>query len=212
VRWTTVEAPPPEFWPRVKESCHRHGALLIFDEIPSCLARTGALYACERFGTTPDILVIGKGLGGGIMPLAAILAPGPLDCAPNAALGHYTHEKSPVACAAGLATLEVIEEEKLIDRARELGRRGLERLGAMQSRYPVIRNVRGLGCYFGVEIGGDDPAGLAERLLYRCLAGGLSFKIGGGNVVTLCPPLTIPFEQLDEALSIFEDALSGLRT
>ena len=172
MRWTTVEAPPPEFWPRVKDSCRRHGALLIFDEIPSCLARTGALYACELFGTTPDILVIGKGLGGGIMPLAAILAPGRLDCAPDAALGHYTHEKSPVACAAGLATLEVIEEEKLIDRAKELGRRGLERLRAIASRHPVIRDVRGLGCYFGVEIGGDDPAGTAERLMYRCLEAG----------------------------------------
>ncbi|MBV9907605.1 MAG: aspartate aminotransferase family protein, partial [Hyphomicrobiales bacterium] len=199
MRWTTVEAPPPEFWPRVKDSCLRHGALLIFDEIPSCLARTGTLYACEQFGATPDILVIGKGLGGGIMPLAAVLAPSRLDCAPEAALGHYTHEKSPVACAAGLATLEVIEDEKLIERANALGRRGLERLRAMQSRHSVIRDVRGLGCYFGLEIGGDDPAGLAERLMYRCLKRGLSFKIGGGNVVTLCPPLTIPFEQFDEA-------------
>ena len=212
VRWTTVEAPPPEFWPRIKDSCHRHGALLIFDEIPSCLARTGSLYACELFGTTPDILVIGKGLGGGIMPLAAILAAGRLDRAPHAALGHYTHEKSPVACAAGLATLEVIKEEKLIDRARELGRRGLERLRAIQTNHSVIRDVRDLGCYFGVEIGGDDPAGLAERLLYRCLKLGLSFKIGGGNVVTLCPPLTIPFEQFDEALSIFDHAVSGLES
>ena len=108
--------------------------MLILDEIPSCLARTGALYACEHFGTTPDILVIGKGLGGGIMPLAAILAPGRLDCAPDAALGHYTHEKSPVACAAGLATLEVIEDEKLVDRAKELGRRGLEGLRAIHGR------------------------------------------------------------------------------
>ena len=176
------------------------------------MARTGALYVCELFRTTPDILVIGKGLGGGIMPLAAILAPGRLDCAPDAALGHYTHEKSPVACAAGLTTLEVIEEEKLIARAKELGRRGLERLGAIQIRHAVIRDVRGLGCYFGVEIGGDDSAGLAERLMYRCLQRGLSFKIGGGNVVTLCPPLTIPFEQFDEALSIFEGALSGLES
>ena len=72
MRWTTVEAPPPNFWPTVKEACHRNGALLIFDEIPSCLARIGTLYACEQFGATPDILVIGKGLGGGIMPLAAI--------------------------------------------------------------------------------------------------------------------------------------------
>ncbi len=146
------------------------------------------------------------------MPLAAILAPGRLDCAPDAALGHYTHEKSPVACAAGLATLGVIEEEKLIDRAKELGRRGLERLRSIRARHPIIRDVRGLGCYFGVEIGGDDPAGLAERLMYRCLDRGLSFKDGGGNVVTLCPPLTIPFEQFDAALSLFEDALSGLET
>jgi 4-aminobutyrate aminotransferase len=212
MRWTTVEAPPQEFWPQVKDSCRRHGALLIFDEIPSGLARTGALYACEFFGATPDILVIGKGLGGGIMPLAAILAASRLDCAPDAALGHYTHEKNPVACAAGLATLEVIEDEKLIDRANELGRRGLERLHAMQARHSMIRDVRGLGCYFGVEIGGDDPTEVAERLMYRCLKDGLSFKIGGGDVVTLCPPLTIPFEQFDEALSIFEDAVSGLES
>ena len=96
----------------------------------------------------------------------------------------------------------------MIDRAKELGRRGLERLRAMRERYPVIRDVRGLGCYFGVEIGGDDPAGTAERLMYRCLQRGLSFKIGGGNVVALCPPLPIPFQQFDEVFSIFENALA----
>src|SRR5271157_5707207 len=159
MRWTTVEAPSLEFWPRVRESCRRNGALMIFDEIPSCLGRTGTLYACEHFGATPDIVVIGKGLGGGIMPLAAIIAAARLDCVPEAALGHYTHEKSPVACAAALATLDVIEEEKLIDRARELGLRGFEQLNDMTARHPVIQNVRGLGCYFGVEIGGRDPAG-----------------------------------------------------
>jgi 4-aminobutyrate aminotransferase len=209
IRWTTVEAPPPDFWPRVKESCRGHGALLVFDEIPSGLGRTGALYACEQFGTVPDILVIGKGLGGGIMPLAAILTAARLDCAPEAALGHYTHEKSPVAAAAGLATLEAIEEEGLIDRANALGRRGLTRLQAIQARHTVIRDVRGLGAYFGVEIGGGDPAGLAERVLYESLARGLSFKIGGGTVITLCPPLTIPFEEFDEALTILEEALSA---
>jgi 4-aminobutyrate aminotransferase len=207
-RWTTVEAPPPGFWPQVKDSCARHGALLIFDEIPSCLARSGTLYAFEQFGATPDILIIGKGLGGGIMPFAAILAAASLDCAPEAALGHYTHEKSPVASAAALATLETIEEEKLIERAKELGCRGLERLREMKVRHSIVGDVRGLGCYFGVEIGGVDPAGLAERLMYRCLAAGLSFKIGGGNIVTLCPPLTIPLNEFDEALSILDRALS----
>ena len=213
MRWTTVEAPPPDFWPRVKDSCMRHGALLIFDEIPSGLGRSGTMYVCEQLGATPDILAIGKGLGGGIMPLAAILANDKLDCAPEAALGHYTHEKSPVASAAGLATLETIEREGLLERARKLGRIGMARLEAMKARHRAIRAIRGWGCYFGVEIDGADQHAanaLADRLLYRCLAGGLSFKLGGGNVVTLCPPLTIPEEQFDAAFAILDEALTDL--
>jgi 4-aminobutyrate aminotransferase len=207
LRWTTVTAPPPEFWPRVGDACARHGTLLVFDEIPSCLARSGTLYACERLGAAPDVLVIGKGLGGGIMPLAAMLARADLDCAPEAALGHYTHEKSPVACAAGLAALEAIDEENLIARARELEARGSERLAAMQARRPRIVDVRAFGAYFGVEIGGGDAAEFADRTMYACLARGLSFKIGGGRVITLCPPLTIALADFDSAFDILEAAL-----
>jgi 4-aminobutyrate aminotransferase len=104
---------------------------------------------------------------GGIMPLAAILAARRLDHTPEAALGHYAHEKSPVACAAALAMLDVIEEQELIARARRLGARSLERLCEMKSGHPVIHDMS-LGCYFGVEIGGHDPIGFADRLLYRC--------------------------------------------
>ncbi len=212
VRWTSVEAPPQNFWPRVRESRDRHGALLIFDEIPSCLARTGAMFACENFATTPDILVLGKGLGGGIMPMAAIIARGKLDCAPEAALGHYTHEKSPAGCAAALATLDVIEEEGLVARARELGRIGLERLEALKARHPIIHDVRGLGCYFGVELG--DEAGAANaranRILYASLEHGLSFKLGGGNVITLCPPLTIRLDQFHAAFDILEKSFDDV--
>jgi 4-aminobutyrate aminotransferase len=212
LRWTTVTAPPSDFWPRVADSCARHGALLIFDEIPSGLARTGAMYACQRLGATPDILVIGKGLGGGIMPLAAILAAGALDCAPDAALGHYTHEKSPVASSAALATLAAIEDEGLIARARDLEAHGLARLVAIRTKHAHIAEVRSFGAYFGVEIGGADAAEFADRLMYACLARGLSFKIGGGKVVTLCPPLTIGFDDFDAAfdrLAAAFDALSG---
>ncbi len=210
LRWTTVAAPPAEFWPRVRASCARHGALLIFDEIPSCLARSGAMYACQRLGATPDILVIGKGLGGGIMPLAAILAAGALDCAPDAALGHYTHEKSPVASAAALATLTAIDEEGLIARARSLEARGLARLVALQARRARIAEVRSFGAYFGVEIGGADAAAFADRLMYACLARGLSYKLGGGKVVTLCPPLTISLDDFDAAFDRLEAALDVL--
>jgi 4-aminobutyrate aminotransferase len=213
MRWTTVEPPPPGFWAKVRESCDRHGTLLIFDEVPSCLGRTGTMFACEQAGTAPDILVLGKGLGGGIMPMAAMVARADLDVVPDGALGHYTHEKSSVGCAAALATLDVIQEEGLLAAARELGARALDRLGLMARQEPRISGVRGMGLYLGVEIGrrGEREANaLAERLLYRCLEAGLSFKLGGGNVVTLCPPLTIPRPELDRALDIFDGAMSSL--
>jgi 4-aminobutyrate aminotransferase len=192
----------------VRESCARHGALLIFDEIPSCLARTGALFACENFDVAPDILVIGKGLGGGIMPMAAIVARADLDCAPQAALGHYTHEKSPLGCAAAIAALRVVAEDNLVQRARDLGAAGLARLEALRARHAAVGDVRGFGCYFGVEIGGPRAAAnqRAERLMYACLQRGLSFKIGGGNVITLCPPLTIPLDQFHAAFDILDEA------
>ena len=211
VRWTTVVAPPTDFWPRVRASCDRHGTLLIFDEIPSALGRTGAMFASEHFGCAPDILVIGKGLGGGIMPMAAMIARAELDVAPEAALGHFTHEKSPVGSAAALATLDVIEEEGLVGRAQRLGQHGLDRLAAMATA-PAVGEVRGLGLYFGVEIAGDgnEAAVRAEAILYACLDRGLSFKIGGGKVLTLCPPLTIGEDQLDRAFGILEAAVASV--
>ena len=213
MRWTTVEPPPPGFWPRVRESCTHHGTLLIFDEIPSGFARTGTMFACEQAGAVPDILVLGKGLGGGIMPMAAMVAHPRLDCAPQAALGHYTHEKSPVGAAAALAVLDVIRDDRLIERARVLGERGLTALESLRERFQTIRAVRGVGAFFGVEIGGGSAAeaeARADRLVYACLHGGLSFKVGGGTVLTLCPPLTITDAEFDEALRILECKLETL--
>jgi 4-aminobutyrate aminotransferase len=210
VRWTRIVAPPTDFWPRVKASCVRHGALLVFDEIPSGLGRTGTMFACEQFGAVPDILVLGKGLGGGIMPLAAIVARPDLDVAPEGALGHYTHEKSPVAAAAALATLDIIAEERLVERAKALGQMGLERLRRIAEATGCLTEVRGLGLFFGAEVAGDDAgdaARRAEMILYAALDRGLSFKIGGGNVLTLCPPLNIPEEQLERAFDILEAAV-----
>ena len=144
------------------------------------------------------------------MPLAAILARAALDCAPDAALGHYTHEKSPVASAAALATLDVIADEGLIERARALEARGLAHLETIAARRPALSEIRALGCYFGAVVGGADEAqahARADRLLYACLERGLSFKIGGGDVATLCPPLTIPLDAFDEAFAILDEAL-----
>lgn len=141
----------------------------------------------------PDILVLGKGLGGGVFPLAAIVARSDLDVAPHTSLGHYTHEKNPVACAAGLATLTVIEEQGLVDRAARLGDWVRERLEALSAAHRLAGAVRGRGLLWGLEIV-DDPVTLApaqaaaEALMYACLARGLSFKVSQGRSLTLTGP------------------------
>ena len=128
VRSTDVQIPPRDYYRKLRAACDRHGALLILDEIPVCLGRTGTMFAFEPYGIVPDMVVLGKGLGGGVFPMAALIARAGLDVAPERALGHYTHEKSPVGCAAALAALHVIEDEKLLERSRRLGERALSRL------------------------------------------------------------------------------------
>lgn len=204
VRWTTIEPPPPGFWPRVRESCTRHGALLIFDEIPSGLGRCGTLFATELSGCTPDMIVLGKGLGGGIFPMAALLARPELDVAADGALGHFTHEKSSVGCAAALAVLDTIAEENLLERGKALGQRGLTHMQRMADRHACIRAIRAVGPSFAIEV---DSAARAERVLYACLARNLSFKIGAGTSLVLCPPLVISDTDLDLAFNILERAL-----
>ncbi len=213
VRSTDVQIPPPAYYQSLRRACDRHGALLILDEIPIGLGRTGTIYAFERYGIVPDMVVLGKGLGGGVFPMAALVAREGLDVAADRALGHYTHEKSPVGCAAALATLDVIEEEGLCERARVLGARSLERLRGARARLPAIGDVRGIGLLLGVEL--VDPATgtpareMAERVLYRCLANGLSFKVGQGNVLVLAPPLVIAEHDLERALDIVLEAIAA---
>lgn len=185
VRSTDVQAPPRTYYETLRRACDRHGALLILDEIPICLGRTGTMFACERYGIVPDMVVLGKGLGGGIFPMAALVARAELDVAADRALGHYTHEKSSVGCAAALATIEVIETEGLLKRAVWLGERALERLRVMEAHLPAIVEVRGVGLLLAIELA---DAGIAEETMYRCLARGLSFKVGQGNVIVLAPP------------------------
>lgn len=205
--------PRADYWQRVRAACDRHGALLIFDEIPTGLGRTGTLFACEHFGVVPDMLVLGKGLGGGILPLAALIARDELNVAANRALGHYTHEKNPVLCAAALATLDFIAEQGLVENSRALGDYALARLREMQTRYPIIGDVRGIGLLLGVELVTDratrEPAiDVAEQVLYRALDLGLSFKLTMGSILTLTPALTIARDEMDQALAIIDQCLA----
>ena len=204
---------PPGYWQAVREACDRHGTLLIFDEVPTGLGKTGRMFACDHEGVVPDILVLGKALGGGVLPIAAAICRPDLDVAGDWALGHYTHEKNPVTARAALTTIEIIESEGLVENAREVGARGLARLEDMKSRHPLIGDVRGRGFLIGVELvrsrAGKEPAGdAAEAVLYRCLDRGLSFKTTMGNVLTLTPPLITTAAQMDAALDIVETAIA----
>ncbi len=208
----TPYPPAPGFWKSVREACDRHGTLLIFDEIPTGLGKTGRFFAHEHDGVEPDMVVLGKALGGGILPIAAVVARRDLDVAGGYAIGHYTHEKNPVTTRAALTTINIIREEGLTERAAELGAYAMERLRSFGESCPAVGDVRGRGLLFGVELVSDRDAwtpdnALAERVYYRCLEAGLSFKISQGNVLTLSPPMVIARADLERALGIVEQAI-----
>jgi 4-aminobutyrate aminotransferase len=216
IRCTPV-IPPPDYWRRIRAACDRHGALLILDEIPIGLGRTGKMFVCEHYDVEPDMLVLGKGLGGAVWPLAALLAREDLnDACAQGALGHYTHEKNPVACAAACATLDVLEQEHLVQNAAEIGAYALQQFQSLASRHPLITEVRGLGLMLGLVLHRRQnerfvPAtDEAEQVLYDCLHRGLNFKVTMGNILTLTPPLTLTRQQLDHALHILDASLSEL--
>ena len=209
---STPFIPSADYWKQVRESCDRHGALLILDEIPHCLGRTGRMFTCEHYGVVPDMLVIGKGLGGGVFPLAALIAREELNVAADKALGHYTHEKSPVACAAALAAIDVIEDEELLQNATRIGKFALERLAELQRKHALVGDVRGLGLLLGVELVRDRQSRErateeAEAVMYEALARGLSFKLTMGNILTLTPALTITEAEMAEAIGIIDECL-----
>jgi len=213
VRCTDVQVPPLEYYRRLRAACDRHGALLILDEIPIGLGRTGYLFAFERYGIVPDMVVLGKGLGGGVWPMAALLVDERLDVAGDQALGHYTHEKSPVGCAAALATLDVLESDGLLARAEVIGARLQARLDRLRTRVPLIGEVRRAGALLGVELvraDGTPARDAAEAVMYACLSAGLSFKVGQGNVLNLSPPLVICDADLQAAGDILERSLADV--
>ena len=201
--------PPPDYWKRIRAACDRHGALLILDEIPIGLGRTGQFFAFENFDVVPDIVVLGKGLGGGVFPLAGVLVRESLNIAPEWSIGHYTHEKNPVGCAAGLATLNVIERENLVTRAATIGVQTVEDLRRRLAAHPLVREVRGIGLLIGVEIGSRNinATDVAERVMYAALRRGLNFKVSKGTVLTFAPPLNVSEAELDQAWNILKVAL-----
>ncbi|GAM57938.1 4-aminobutyrate aminotransferase [Vibrio ishigakensis] len=213
VRNTDVQVPSKAYWKRVREICDKHNVMLIIDDIPNGMGRSGEWFTYQAFDIEPDILCIGKGFGGGVVPIAAMVTKDKYNTAAQVSLGHYTHEKSPIGCAAALATMQTIEQENLLQKVREDSEFVRNELERMKQAYPVIGDVRGIGLLWGVElvtnhITKERAFDEAEAVLYQCLNDGLSFKVSQGNVAQLSPPLIISREELTTALNIFENAIA----
>ena len=178
------------------------------------MGRSGKMFTFEHYGIVPDMVVIGKGLGGGIFPLAALIVKEELNVMQDKALGHYTHEKSPVAAAASLATIKFLEENDILNHVQAMSEYALTGLRKLQQKYSLIKDVRGIGLLMGVElanINGKKPGDEAESIMYKSLERGLNFKLTMGNILTLTPALTISYEEMDQALSILDSCFAELK-
>ena len=215
IRNTDVQIPSKPFWKKVREICTKHGVLLILDEIPIAFGRTGTMFSYEHYGIEPDIVCLGKGLGAGIIPIAAIVARDDFNVADDVALGHYTHEKGTLGSAAALAMLQFIEDNRLLEKVKADELFLKEQLTALKEKYPLIGDIRGIGLLWGIELVRDrntkeKAIKESEAVMYECLKRGMSFKVSAGNVLQLSPPLIITRDQLKEALSIVETAIASV--
>jgi 4-aminobutyrate aminotransferase/(S)-3-amino-2-methylpropionate transaminase len=207
-------AAPPEFLRKLRALCDQHGILLIADEIQTGFARTGKMFAIEHAGVEPDLMTVAKSIAGGV-PLSAVVGKADIMDAPVVGGLGGTFAGSPLACAAGLAVLEVIQREKLCERAELLGARLAARLRQLQAKFACIGEVRALGMMTAIELVKNRRADLPDAELTKALvqaAGrrGLVILSCGvySNVIRILAPLTIPEAQLEEGLKLLEESLA----
>ena len=202
--------PPPEFLPMLKELCQRYGILLVVDEIQSGFGRTGKMFACEHWGVEPDILCAAKGIASG-MPLGAMIAREEISTWTRSTHGS-TFGGNPVACAAALATIELIEDG-LIKNAGEVGNYLKESLTKLRGRHPRMSDVRGLGLMIGVEFAQNDgkpDAKFRDQVMAKSFDQGLLLLSCGESTIRFCPPLIVKRDEVDTAVGIFDAVLTEL--
>lgn len=206
-------APPADFMQRLRELCTRHNILLVADEVQSGFGRTGKWFAIEHYGIKPDIMAIAKGIASGF-PLSAVASTKEIMSKWEPGAHGTTFGGNPVACAAASATIDRIQNGRLLENAASVGAHAIHRLHSMKQRHKGIGDVRGLGFMIGVEFvkedGSADKAGL-EDIMKRCMDKGLIIIECGldKNVARIMPPLTTTKEEMDKALDILEEAIVG---
>ncbi|MEK6758450.1 MAG: aspartate aminotransferase family protein [Deltaproteobacteria bacterium] len=206
-------APPAEFMRRLRTLCTKHGIMLVADEVQTGFGRTGRWFACEHYAIKPDIITMAKGIASGF-PLSAIGASKKIMSSwPPGAHG-TTFGGNPVSCAAASATIDKIEKDRLLEKARKVGAHAMARLVSMKERHFCIGDVRGLGLMIGIEFvkkNGEPDRDSTAKIVKRSLDRGLIIVECGidKNVVRLMPPLVTTLTEMDKGLDIFEEALVG---
>ena len=208
--------PPANFLQRVRELCTRHGIVLIHDEVQTGFGRTARMFASEHFGVEPDLITVAKSIAGGMVLSGVIGRAEVVDSARDTAVGG-TYVGNPVACAAALAVLDVFEQQNLLARAEEVGRRFRARFERMQQRFRQIGEVRGLGAMVAMELVRDpetkEPAAEeVNRIIAECVRRGVITARAGlyGNVIRVLAPLVITDDQIDEACDVLEESLAAV--
>ncbi|MEN3341936.1 MAG: taurine---2-oxoglutarate transaminase, partial [Actinomycetota bacterium] len=218
-----IIVPPDGYLRAIREVCDRHGILLIADEVMTGFGRTGAWFAVDNWSVVPDIVTMAKGINSGYVPLGAMAVREPIA---DWVRGRYfggglTYSGHPLACAVAIASIEAFREEGIVEHAAELGAVFGEALRGLAERHPSIGEVRGLGCFWGLELvrsretreplvpfnGTGEAAAPVTRLAKAALERGL-YLMTHWNVIMICPPLTITREELDEGISILDDVLA----
>jgi 4-aminobutyrate aminotransferase/(S)-3-amino-2-methylpropionate transaminase len=197
----------PEFLEGIRTLCDEHGIVMVCDEVQSGFARTGRFFAVEHYGIEPDLITVAKSIAMGI-PLSGVLGKAEIMDAPRHGGVGGTYVGNPVAQAAALAVLDVIEEEGLVERSAAIGEVMRARMLAWQERWPRIRDVRGLGAMLAIEL---DDAGAASHVVEEALARGLLLLKAGvdGSAIRVLVPLVVTDAELDEALEAWEQALEA---
>ena len=204
--------PPPEYLGQLKEICERHGILLVADEVQTGFGRTGKMFACEHWGVEPDILCVAKGIASGL-PLGAMIARNEISTWTPGTHG-TTFGGNPVACAAALATIELLENG-LVENAASVGGYLKERLLEVKTRLPVISDVRGMGLMIGVELAKPDEARtpdaqLRDAVVKGCFEKGLLLLGCGESAIRFSPPLIVDEAEARVAVEIFASVLEEL--
>ncbi len=200
---TGIIVPPDDLLPNIREICDRRNLVLIFDEIQSGLGRTGKMWACQNWNTTPDIMCLAKGIAGGI-PMGLVLAK--QEIMDTMKLGEHssTFGGSPIACAAGTATIEALTDDKLIDNAAKIGVYFKEGLTRLQEKHKIVRQVRGIGMMLGVELRFD-----VKEILFDGIRNGLLLLYSGRNILRLLPPLVMDETTVSRAVDIIDIILTN---